>query len=313
MRLCFHRPKVGVALSGGGSRGLAHIGVLKVIEREGIPVHFLAGTSMGGVIAAGYAAGLGTAYLEAEALRMGKLRNLARLIDRSFSNQGLLRGQRIREYFEHQLGGATFADLRIPLALIAVDLIKGEEVILKEGSIADALRATISLPGVFVPFHMNEWLLVDGGVLNNLPADVVRRMGADVVIAVDVSVRLQDYSQLLRKGKHRLLPIAVETLTETLQRTVGIMERQLVAQKLAQARPEVLIEPMLDNDINLLSGFAKVADCIAAGENAAVAALPAIRQVLRSRLDFPRFRAAQRKVQTYSSAVKKVDASISGL
>ncbi|MBC7260663.1 MAG: patatin-like phospholipase family protein [Chloroflexi bacterium] len=301
----FRSPRVGVALSGGGSRGLAHIGVLKVLAREGIPIHFLAGTSMGGVIAAGYAAGLGTAYLEEEALRMGKLRNLASLIDRSFSSQGLLKGQRIWEYFQHQLNGATFADLRIPLALVAVDLIKGEEVVLKEGSIADALRATISLPGVFVPFRMNEWLLVDGGVLNNLPVDVVRRMGADIIIAVDVSARPQDYSQLARVGKHRPSPIEVETLVETLLRTVGVMERQLVAQKLAEARPEVLIQPMLDNDVNLWSGFAKVAECIAAGASAAVAALPAIRQVLHSRLSFPHFGAVQRKVQTCSAPLSK--------
>jgi len=300
----FRPPKVGIALGGGGSRGLAHIGVLKVLEREGIPLHFLAGTSMGAVIAAGYAAGLGAAYLEEEALRMGGLRKLAKLIDRSLSSQGLIAGQRIRKYFARQLGGVTFAELRIPLALVAVDIITGEEVVLKDGSVADAVRASISLPGVFVPFRMNGRLLVDGGVLNNLPADVVRRMGADVVIAVDVSARPEDWSQLARTGKGRRQSLMqIPLIPETLLRTVGIMEAQIAAQKLRAAQPEVLIQPMLDKDVNMVSGFTKVAGCIAAGEGAAISALPAIRRASRARLGFPRLRALRRKAQTCSVAL----------
>ncbi|MBC7264142.1 MAG: patatin-like phospholipase family protein [Chloroflexi bacterium] len=291
----FHPPKVGVALSGGGSRGLAHIGVLKVLEREDIPIHYLAGTSMGGVIAAGYAAGLGAAYLEEEALRMGGLGNLVKLIDRSRSSQGLIEGQRIWEYFARQLGEITFAELRIPLALVAVDIISEEEVVLKDGPVADAVRATISLPGVFVPFRMNERLLIDGGVLNNLPADVVRRMGADVVIAVDVSARPQDWSQLARTEKRRLFPIQAPLIVETPLHTVGIMQQRITSQKLMEARPEVLLKPMLDNDVNLISGFTKVAECIAAGEGATISALPAIRRALRTRLGVPRLRATRRR------------------
>ncbi len=293
-------PRVGVALSGGGSRGLAHIGVLKMLERDGIPVHFLAGTSMGGVIAAGYAAGLGVAYLEEEALRMGKLRNLANLIDRSLPGQGLMGGQRIREYFARELGEIAFAELRIPLALVAVDIVRGEEVVLRDGSVADAGRATISLPGVFAPFRMKGRLLVDGGVLNNLPVDVVRGMGADVVIAVDVSTRPEGWPQLTRMEKRRLSHIQVGLMVETLQRTVGIMGRQIAAQKLLLARPEVLIRPALDNDINLVSGFAKTGSCIAAGESATISALPAIRRALRTRPGFLHPQFLRRQAQTCS-------------
>ncbi len=266
-----------------------------MLERDGIPVHFLAGTSMGGVIAAGYAAGLGVAYLEEEAVRMGRLRNLANLIDRSLPAQGLIEGLRIREYFARQLGEITFAELRIPLALVAVDIVRGEEVVLEDGAVADAVRATISLPGVFVPFRMNERLLVDGGVLNNLPADVVRRMGADVVIAVDVSARPEGWPRLTGIEKRRLLPTQVGLTVETLQRTVGIMERQLATEKLLAARPEVVIRPMLDSDINLVSGFAQVADCIAAGESAAISALPVIRPALRPGSGLPRLGVSRRK------------------
>ena len=285
----FRPPRVGVALSGGGARGFAHIGVLKVLEREGISVDFLSGTSMGGVIAAGYAAGLGAAYLEEEAVRMGQLRNLAKLIDRSRSTQGLIEGQRVREYFAHQLHGLTFADLSIPLGLVAGDVIRGEEVVLQDGSVADAVRATTSLPGVFVPFRMNERLLVDGGVLNNLPADVVHRMGADVVIAVDVSARPEDWSQLARTGRRRWLPaLQVPLVVETLLRTVGIMEVRIAKQKLLVARPEVVIKPMLSNDVGLVAEFSKAADSIAAGEGAAISSLPAIRRALRAHFGFLR-------------------------
>ncbi len=280
----WRRPKVGLALSGGGARGLAHIGVLKVLEREGIPVDFLAGTSMGGVIAAGYAAGFDAGYLEREALRMGRLRNLIGLLDRSLPKLGLFEGQKVQRYLAKHLGGITFDELVIPLALVAVDLETGEEVVLRDGRVVDAVRATISLPGVFAPFRLDGRLLVDGGVLNNLPADVVREMGAEVVIAVDVGIKLEDLPRLLEAERQRLPLTQIPLIIETLRRTVGIMEGWITAQKLAEARPEVLIRPALSDDFSLFAGFNRAAECIAAGEEAATAALPGIRKALRRRL-----------------------------
>jgi len=275
--------RVGLALSGGGARGLAHIGVLKVLEREGIPVDFLAGTSMGGVIAAAYASGLGVEYIEKEALRMGRLRNLITLMDRSLPRLGLFEGQKVQEYLAGHLGDITFDELKIPLALLAVDLETGEEVVLRSGRVADAVRATISLPGVFAPFRLDGRLLVDGGVLNNLPADVVREMGADIVIAVDVGAKIEDLPRLLEAERKRLPLTQVPLIIETLHRTVGIMEGWIIAQKLAQARPEVLIKPALSEDVSLFAGFNRVAECIAAGEEAAAAWVPVIRSALGGR------------------------------
>ena len=275
--------RVGLALSGGGARGLAHIGVLKVLEREGIPVDFLAGTSMGGVIAAAYASGLGVECIEKEALRMGRLRNLITLMDRSLPRLGLFEGQKVQEYLAGHLGDITFDELKIPLALLAVDLETGEEVVLRSGRVADAVRATISLPGVFAPFRLDGRLLVDGGVLNNLPADVVREMGADIVIAVDVGAKIEDLPRLLEAERKRLPLTQVPLIIETLHRTVGIMEGWIIAQKLAQARPEVLIKPALSEDVSLFAGFNRVAECIAAGEEAAAAWVPVIRSALGGR------------------------------
>ncbi len=278
----FRRPKVGLALSGGGARGLAHIGVLNVLEREGIPVDFLAGTSMGGVIAAGYAAGLSAEFMEQEALRMGQWRNLIALMDRSLPRLGLFEGQKVQEYLASHLGDITFDELKIPLALVAVDLETGKEVVLRSGRVVDAVRATISLPGIFAPFRLDGRLLVDGGVLNNLPADVMRRMGADVVIAVDVSIGFDGLPGLLEAQGQRLPLTQIPLIIETLRRTVEIMEKQINAQKLAEARPEVLIRPALDNGITLFTGFNQAAECIAAGEEAATLALPRMKSSPRT-------------------------------
>jgi len=269
-------PRIGLALSGGGARGLAHIGVLKVLEQEGVPVDCLAGTSMGGVIAAIYAAGLSAEQMEQEALRMSRVRNLITLLDRTLPRRGFFEGRKVLEYLATFLGKRTFTDLEIPLALVAVDLISGQEVVLKQGSVLEAVRATISFPGVFTPYRRGVPLLVDGGVLNNLPADVVRGMGADVVIAVDVSLSSNGLPQVLEAERQGLVLTQLQLIIETLWRTLSVMENHIMTQKLRQARPEVLIRPPLDDGITLFRSFPRAAEIIAAGERAARAALPRI-------------------------------------
>ncbi len=187
-----NRPSVGLALSGGGARGLAHIGVLRALEREGIPVDYLAGTSMGGVIAAGYAAGMSSADLERESLAITQKRHMVHLADPGLPNGGLIQGERVLAFFKKEFGDKTFAELNLPLAVVAVDLNSHQEVVLREGPVALALRATTSLPGLFKPVEINGMRLVDGGVLNNLPVDGVSQMGAEVLIAVDIGLSQED-------------------------------------------------------------------------------------------------------------------------
>jgi len=261
--------KIGLALSGGGARGLAHIGVLKVLEREGISVDFLAGTSMGGMVAAFYAAGLDATYLEQEALRMSRWRNLLPLVDRSLPGLGLVKGERVRDYLTSQLGEMTFDQIRIPLALVAVDLLGGEEMVLRSGLVADAVRATISLPGVFAPFPLDGRLLVDGGVLNNLPADVVREMGADIVIAVDVSADAELPPYDVPEGNGWLALPQVLHMVTSLRRVVSIMTHRMSNYRLAQAQPDLALRPRLDPSITILSGFSRAREVMATGEAAA--------------------------------------------
>jgi len=283
----YRRPRVGLALSGGGVRGLAHIGVLKVLEREGIPVDCLAGTSMGGVVAAAYAAGVSLETLEQEALALSQVRHLVRLADPAPGQGGLLEGKRVQDYFERLLNGATFADLSRPLALVAVDLRSGREVILREGSVAAAIRATISLPGLFAPVNQGEARLVDGGVLNNLPVDVARDLGGEVIIAVDVTARTQEATFWQIVGKHRFVPGVLIQWVEVFSEALEIMMEALQEHKLAVAQPDLLLQPAVPAEVSILSGFGRARDVIAAGEAAAEAVLPQLREMIQPRWMVP--------------------------
>jgi NTE family protein len=273
------RPRVGLALGGGGARGFAHIGVLKVLEAEGIPVDLLAGTSMGALVACLYAAGLSAADLEAEALRMTSRRMLFPLTDASLLRRGLFRGQHVVDYLEEILGGCTFAGLRLPVAVVAVDLLEHCEVVLAEGPVSAAVRASIAVPGVFTPVEMDGRLLIDGGVLNNVPADVARRMGAEVLVAVDVHASMGG-GQYPQYGEGLLLPGPLRETLGILYESVQIMLEEIARHKVSQAAPEVLLTPEIPADITPLRGFARAREVIAAGEAAARRMLGPLRAAL---------------------------------
>ena len=277
--------KIGLALSGGGMRGLAHIGVLKALEREQVTIDCLAGTSMGGLVAAGYAAGLSPEFLEQEALRMSSLRRILALADPSLPRRGILGGQKVRQYLIGHIGDRTFEDLELPLALVTVDLNSGHKVILRQGLVADAVRATGALPGLFTPVEWGDQLLVDGGLLDNLPADVARSLGADVVIAVDVSSDEQAASYLTQTlHRSRYVPNTLVDTLEVLYRSMGIVMTEINRQRLAEAQPEIIIRPAIPRGVTTLTGLSHTAETIAAGEEAAIEALPRIRELLASHI-----------------------------
>jgi NTE family protein len=176
------RKKVGLALSGGSVRGAAHLGVLEVLEREGIRPDYVAGVSAGSAVGAVYCAGLDLEEIKRIAMDL-HWRKLGRV---TRPHLGFFDGKRLEEYLEEIIGPLRFKDLEIPFAAVAVDIVRGELVVLKEGPVALAVRASCALPGVFTPVERGEQILVDGGVLNNLPVSIVREMGADYIIAVDL-------------------------------------------------------------------------------------------------------------------------------
>jgi NTE family protein len=276
------RPSVGLALSGGGTRGLSHIGALKALEREGIPIDYLAGASMGGVIAAGYATGMSPAELEEEAGKISRLRDVLRLVDPAIPNAGLLRGERLKEYFESRLGDCTFADLERPLALVAVDLNSRQEVIITEGPVALGLRATTSIPGIFMPLELEGMRLVDGGLLNNLPIDVARKMGADIVLAVDVDPDPDEISTGW-EGQYRWMPNGVARTFTILDESTRLMMRVIQEARMAEYPADVVMRPHLPPGFNIFSGYNRTDELIEAGEKAVSEALPQLWELLRAR------------------------------
>ncbi len=182
------KKRVGLALGGGSVRGLAHIGILKVLKKHNIPIDLIAGTSIGAVIGAAYCAGVEPEELE----KISLTKDWKELVDFTIPKKGFIIGQKIKNYIRQLTKNKRFSDLRIPLSVVATDLNKQEKVVFERGNVANATRASISLPGIFNPVRLGSRELVDGGLVDPVPfAEVIRR-GADIVIAVDLSVKLKE-------------------------------------------------------------------------------------------------------------------------
>ncbi len=216
----------GLALGGGAARGLAHIGVLYELESAGIEIDLITGSSAGALVGALYAIQPSAKFVEEKSrsflnsreFRMTKLDFLRQreenppgffyniksfvmkgiLITSSVTRKGFVNPQSFRDAMEHLVGGYTFKDLKIPFYAIAADIQSGEEIIIKEGRLVDALIASCSIPGIFPPFEMNGKVLVDGSWISPVPVSAARKLGANVVIGVDISRDLDDTTELER-------------------------------------------------------------------------------------------------------------------
>ncbi len=254
------RPKIGLALSGGGARGLAHIGVLEWLEENRIPVDYVAGTSIGGLVGGMYAMGMTPDEIRRlietidwdETLRgtpaFDRLTFRRKQDRRSYQNDielglrnglntaaGLNPGHKIGLLFDRLTlpysGIASFDELPIPFRCVATDMVEAKPVILKDGSLSEALRATMSLPGIFTPVERDGRVLADGGMMNNIPTDIVKQMGADLVIAVDAGTPLGD-----RK--------ALASLLGVLQQSIGVMTIENDRRNLRLA--DIVLSPELE-------------------------------------------------------------------
>lgn len=267
--------RLGLALSGGGVRGLAHIGVLKVLEREGIAIEAMAGASMGGLIAAIYAAGYPAGEIERMALDLSRPRRLLHLVDFSPLRRGLVETDKVRQLLLEIFNVCgTFADLSLPVALTAVDIRRGREVVLREGPLIEAVMATISVPGLFPPVKWEGCELVDGGVLNNLPTDAARSPGVGVVAAVDVA---PDYSGDLQPESW---PSFLPPVGQHLYAAEAAMVSEITRYRLQEFPPDILIRPCLPASVSVFWGFHDAKEAIASGELAAQEAVGAIRSLL---------------------------------
>lgn len=177
--------KIGYALGGGAARGLSHIGVLKILDEYGVSPDLIVGTSMGALIGALYASGLKARDIEEVVLELDWKR-LVLLADVGLPTRGMIQGKRVISLLQSILGDMTFSQLKHDFACVATDIATGEQVILHDGSLIDAVRASISIPGIFTPVLVDDRYLVDGGLVNEVPVSVCRAMGADYVIGVNV-------------------------------------------------------------------------------------------------------------------------------
>jgi NTE family protein len=253
-------PAIGLALGGGFARGIAHIGVLKVLEEEGIPIRFVAGTSVGALIGAGYCSGLSAGELVDIASRV-RMRDFARW---TLSRYGLATNERMTQFLDRVLKVHSFEKLRIPLAVAATDFVTGDPVVFRSGPLVDPVRASCAYPGMFLPVRVNGRLLVDGMLAHAVPTVPLRAMGAERVIAVYLSA-------------HWVSPGGPRHVFEVIGQCFSIAQQKMSAEW--QAAADFVLQP--DVQGFAYDDFEHSAELIRAGETAARAALPSIRAWLR--------------------------------
>ena len=253
-------PKLGLALGGGAARGFAHIGVIQVLEENGIKPDLVVGTSAGSLVAAFYASGKTGAQLQWLADTMDE----SQLTDWTipFMSRGMLRGEALGRYVNSQLNGAKIEDLKMPLGIVATDLQTGDGILFRRGDIATAVRASSAVPSVFEPVRIGNKDYVDGGLVSPVPVRSARQMGADIVIAVDISSRPEDAK--------------TSDMLKVLLQTFSIMGKSISQLEMAQA--EVVVRPALP-DVGSAE-FTARQKSIEAGRAAMRLALPALKAAL---------------------------------
>ncbi|HUK30383.1 MAG TPA: patatin-like phospholipase family protein [Candidatus Acidoferrum sp.] len=253
-------PRVGLALSGGFARGIAHIGVLRVLKEHNFPIDVIAGTSVGALIGAAFASGTTIDEMERQA-KITKFTDFGRW---TLSRLGLASNQKLEEFLGRYATAKRFEDLRIPMTIAATDLGAGNTVYFTKGDLGTAVRASCAYPGLFVPVHLNGRILVDGFLTEPVPVEGARRAGADIVIAVNLS--------------SRTVEVQPKSMFEVIGRAFSIVQQ--TSDFTWRRNADVVIEPQVMQF--LWDEFNRTPELIAAGESAARLALPAIRTAIAS-------------------------------
>jgi NTE family protein len=274
------RPKIGLVLGGGGSRGLAHIGVLHVLEREHIPIDVIVGTSMGAMIGAAYALGHSPETIAQFVQRLDSTKLFALNIFSAHARQ-----RAVRNILQTAIGDSTFADLKIPMAAMAVDLVTGAEIMLTEGEVIPAVLASSALPGVFPTVEIDRRQLADGGVIDCVATKPALDLGADCLIVVDVypelaAANIWEDPLSATFGVHLpgFLSLSQPGILTTLWRSHRVMAWHIHTERLKACPPDILLRPSVEQ-YGMLD-FKDVQGPIAAGIAEAEKHLPAIRALL---------------------------------
>ncbi|MFD1018062.1 patatin-like phospholipase family protein [Thalassobacillus hwangdonensis] len=250
------RPKIGLALGSGGARGFSHLGVLKVLNENDIPVDLVAGSSMGALVGSFYAAGQ----------RIDDMYKLAYTFKRKYyldftvPKMGFIQGHRIKEYIRLFTFNKNIEDFVVPMGIVATDLYTGDKKVFMTGKATEAVRASISIPGIFVPERIDDRLYIDGGVIDRVPVSVAKEMGADLVIAVDCA--------------HFDSESNINSIYDVITQSIDIMQDELVSYMGVSA--DIMIKP----DVSQFSSraFTNIDEIITKGEEAAKAVIPDIKK-----------------------------------
>jgi NTE family protein len=273
-----------LALGGGGAKGNSHIGVIRRLEKEGYKIRSVAGTSFGGLVAILYASGLTPNEIEEffTSTDQGSL-----YVRDANDGPSLLGLSGVRKLLDKVLGEKTFADLKIPCAVTAVDVKTGNEVVISEGYLRDAILATIALPGIFPPHHLNDWELMDGGVLNPVPVSVARMLSPDLpIVAVvlndplDIPVRTYAIpvpAMLPKQITDRIHSLHVAQAFDIFMRAVDLSSRAVAHYRLEADAPDIIVRPNVHH-LNLLDKVV-VKDVAMLGEDAVEEILPQLKKV----------------------------------
>lgn len=253
-------PKIGLALGSGGARGFAHVGVIKVLKEANIPIHCIAGSSMGALVGAFYGAG----YTPEQMAKMALHFQRKYYLDFTVPKMGFFTGDKIKQLISILTKGKNIEDLNLGLRIVATDLLKGEKVVFNEGDISTAVRASISIPGIFVPEEVNGRLLVDGAVIDRVPVSEVIKMNADIVIAVDVS--------------HFEIEPQINSIFDVIMQSMYIMEREMI--RFREIESDIMIKPMINHYSS--TAFKNIDKIIQHGEDAAREILPALQLLLEN-------------------------------
>lgn len=309
------QPRIGLALGSGSARGWSHIGVIRRLQEAGIPIHMACGASIGAVVAGAFAAG----YLENLEAWTRKLAwpDILGFMDVTLPRSGLIEGEKITSHFRQTFSDPNIEDLSLPFGAVATDLQTGGEVWIRQGSLMDALRASISMPGIFTPCQSGSRWLVDGGLVNPVPVSLCRDMGADIVIAVNLNADIMGKSRFVRRSLRAASPppqgegrpagkltaflngrlqngnLAIlrhftqgpvtrgPGLFEVIATSMKIMQDRITQENLAKDPPDVLVAPHLA-PIGLLD-FHRSAEAIAGGWRAMDRMLPVLELCLQAR------------------------------
>ncbi|OIJ13273.1 esterase [Anaerobacillus alkalilacustris] len=253
-------PKIGLALGSGGARGFAHIGVLQVLEEAKVPIHCIAGSSMGALVGVFYGCG----YTPQQMAKMALHFRRKYYVDFTVPKMGLISGDKVKQLIRILSKGKTLEELTPPLRIVATDLLKGEKVVFAHGDISEAVRASISIPGIFVPEKSNGRLLVDGAVVDRVPVTEVKKMDVDITIAVDVS----------------FLEVEPEitSIFDVIMRSMEIMEQEMI--RINEIDSDIMIKPMINQYSS--TAFTNVDQIIQEGVEAAKTKLPEIQLLIEN-------------------------------